>query len=231
MNKINIDKMFKEKILEHEKSSGVYKPEHWNSFEKQLDKVMPVAKKNNFWFTLNNILIVLSVLTGIVVVPFLILHSSEVNSSSLNPQTITFIDRNINPSLRPIATIENKKTTPVLNVTLASYYANKVENTKSLISTSAPESSKQTGINKEPANNNDQITAAKTDKVPDAAKSISVTHCLQQPTATTPGTDSASVSSDNTAKTPTNKTVPKKGKRGKKSRKNVLVPNLNYNGL
>jgi len=238
MNKTDIDKMFKEKILEHEKSSRVYKPEHWNNFEKQLDKALPVAKKNNFWFTLNNILIVLSVLTSIVLIPILILHSSELNKSSQNPQSTGIADNHIKSAVQTNSTVIESKDNSSQNNANAFY--NTKDNEKDQMPVVAlmnnSEKQQETPSIKQQENGRQEMAVKPTQtlKKDSAFAAKNDTHIT---TTVTPKNDTTA--ENNTRKTNVNNDTVKKTTAGnipkiqhkKKKSKNIIVQHLNYNGL
>jgi hypothetical protein len=233
MNKTEIDKTFKEKILQHEKSSGVYKPEHWNNFEKQLDKLMPVAKKSNFFFSLNNIFLVLSVLTFIAVIPILLLHSSEINKSSLLPQTICLVDRNIKPDFKPISiATDNNNISHQNSFNTTTIQSNNINGLKKN-ATIMPENIKQSeALNEKQKESDNQIAAINAGNIAIADNKISVKKDMRNLNTVIPQKDSSSAEKFNLAKDSGNKTpATDKGKHGKKKRKNILIPFLNYNGF
>ena len=232
MNKTDIDKMFKEKILGHEKSSGVYKPEHWNNFEKQLDKALPVAKKSNLWFTLNNILIVLSVLTSIVLIPILILHSSALNKSSQNSQASIIANNISKSSEQSNSTIPDDKNTSSQNTVIHNFCINNQEKDQKdevvLMNDSAKQKESAT-LNQ----NGKQVTVTKVQQITMHDSTIQVKNNSQDVTSVNAKKDST-IATNNVNSDPGNKAGA--GNRGKnphkkKKSKNILVQHLNYNGL
>lgn len=113
MSKIDIDEFFREQFHAHEKKSGTYTPEHWKNFEQLLDK--QTGKRNNWGFSLNNLLFFMSAFVIVMMIPLFFLHSDTVVNSE-NNTTIdkTRIDKTSNhPGKEIFPTTNNSCTNDV----------------------------------------------------------------------------------------------------------------------
>jgi hypothetical protein len=94
MSKIDIDKLFRDQFLEHEKNSSSYSPYQWKNFEQLLDKKTGKNKKKGLGFSLNNLLFFMSAFVIVMLSPLLFLHSDNAKEPTVNIEKISITSMN-----------------------------------------------------------------------------------------------------------------------------------------
>ena len=220
-----MDEIIKDKFLENEDNSRVYKSEHWKNFELQLEKHLPSDKKRSFIF--NNIFIYSSIIVLIILIPFIFLQSKESTVSTVSTNKITSVIRNEKQLTRVISCSEKNKNIDKNNLPVCAAVV--CNTTKSTIIPEKHEDVRKYIEQNNIQNNALQVSLSNNDKL-NFETPISIKKILQIDTYNLQQNKLLCLTSKTTKEIKSKKTDSSK-KTKKISRTKILAPHINYNGF
>jgi hypothetical protein len=133
MSKTELDKALREKFLDHEGTSKAYTPDHWKNFEQQLERKMPLRRKNRFGFSLNQFLF-FSTFALILIAILFFPDYTGLNASSNHALQINSKSRNVDFKINktPVVSLQkNEVLASIQNSFNKGAYINKLPNNQS----------------------------------------------------------------------------------------------------
>ena len=179
----------------------------------------------------------MSIMICIVLVPILFIQSNKTETTVVNPQTISFANRNTlaeiksNPA-KSVSKIISQQNTPAIYNNTDNKGNSQIQN----LDVKQNAVILNDNVKSKEKNNEKQIAAVNPGNIEDISKTTSIKKEMPDLTANT-GKDAAKVDSaqnNKVAQVPDDKTAKNNNansKHHKKYKKNVLVPHLSYNGL